>query len=181
MKPTKSRQQKVSTLVSQTIEINEERSRQLRTMSYLPHPPLLDEAGLPSALKWYAEGFAERSAIKVNLEIDSDFGRLPDDMEIALFRVVQECLTNIHRHSGSASANIRVNRNSDRIDVEISDAGKGISSDRVREGKVVTGVGMMGIQERMRQFGGSVVVNSSEQGTAVIASIPVKNQSREIR
>ena len=79
MKPTKSRQQKGSTLVSQTIEINEERSRQLRTMFYPPHPPLLDEAGLPSALKWYAEGFAERSAIKVNLEIDSDFGRLPSN------------------------------------------------------------------------------------------------------
>jgi signal transduction histidine kinase len=171
---------KVSTLVSQTIEINEEMSRQLRTMSYLLHPPLLDEAGLPSALKWYAEGFAERSAIKVNLEIDSDFGRLPADMEIALFRVVQECLTNIHRHSGSASASIRVNRASEQVDVEVSDTGKGISSDRVREGKVVTGVGMMGIQERMRQFGGSVVVNSSEQGTTVIASIPVKDQSREI-
>jgi signal transduction histidine kinase len=163
-----------SLLVSQTIEINEEMSRQLRTMSYLLHPPLLDEAGLPSALQWYADGFAERSAIKVDLQIDSDFGRLPDAMEIALFRIVQECLTNIHRHSGSSSASIRVNRKSERIDIEISDGGKGISPDHLREGKVVPGVGMMGMQERMRQFGGSMEVTSSKDGTAVLASIPLK-------
>jgi signal transduction histidine kinase len=169
----------LATLVSQTIEINEEMSRQLRTMSYLLHPPLLDEVGLPSALKWYAEGFAERSAIKVELQIDPDFGRLPGEMEIALFRVVQECLTNIHRHSGSASARIRLSRNAERIGVEISDSGKGIPSGRLREGKLVTGVGMMGIQERMRQFGGSVEVTSSEGGTAVVATIPVANWLRE--
>jgi two-component system NarL family sensor kinase len=166
--------EKFSLLVSQTIEINEEMSRQLRTMSYLLHPPLLDEAGLPSALQWYADGFAERSAIKVDLQIDSDFGRLPDAMEIALFRIVQECLTNIHRHSGSSSASIRVNRKSERIDIEISDGGKGISPDHLREGKVVPGVGMMGMQERMRQFGGSMEVTSSKDGTAVLASIPLK-------
>jgi signal transduction histidine kinase len=166
---------KFSSLVSQTIEINEEMSRQLRTMSYLLHPPLLDEVGLPSALQWYAEGFAERSAIKVDLQIDSDFGRLPAAMEIALFRVVQECLTNIHKHSGSSSASIRVNRKSERIDLEISDSGKGISPDRFHEGKVVSGVGMMGMRERMRQFGGSMEVTSSRDGTAVIAWIPLKN------
>jgi signal transduction histidine kinase len=174
--------EKFSLLVSQTIEINEEMSRQLRTMSYLLHPPLLDEAGLPSALQWYADGFAERSAIKVDLQIDSDFGRLPDAMEIALFRIVQECLTNIHRHSGSSSASIRVNRKTERIDIEISDSGKGISPDHLREGKVVPGVGMMGMQERMRQFGGSMEVTSSKDGTAVIASIPLKkDESRKAR
>lgn len=176
---TEAKGESISSLVLQTIEINEEMSRQLRTMSYLLHPPLLDEVGLPSALKWYTDGFAERSAIKVNLQIDSAFGRLPSEMEIALFRVVQECLTNIHRHSGSPSASIRLNRNSERIDVEISDNGKGISTDRLRGGKVITGVGMMGIQERLRQFGGNMEVTSSENGTAVTASIPLASELRE--
>ncbi|MGA9355375.1 MAG: response regulator [Terriglobales bacterium] len=169
----------LAVLVSQTIDINEEMSRQLRTMSYLLHPPLLDEVGLPSAVKWYAEGFAERSAIKVALQIDPDFGRLPGEVEIALFRVVQECLTNIHRHSGGSSASIRLSRNPERISIEISDSGKGIPLGRLREGKVVMGVGMMGIQERMRQFGGSVEVTSSEDGTAVVAAIPLSNWLRE--
>jgi len=149
----------------------------------VPHPGMTWQHGLrssafwivPSALQWYAEGFAERSAIKVDLQIDSDFGRLPAAMEIALFRVVQECLTNIHKHSGSSSASIRVNRKSERIDLEISDSGKGISPDRFHEGKVVSGVGMMGMRERMRQFGGSMEVTSSRDGTAVIAWIPLKN------
>ena len=137
------------------------------------------KSGLPSAVKWYAEGFAERSAIKVELQIDPDFGRLPGEMEIALFRVVQECLTNIHRHSGGSSASIRLSRNPERISIEISDSGKGIPLGRLREGKVVMGVGMMGIQERMRQFGGSVEVTSSEDGTAVVAAIPLSNWLRE--
>ena len=94
--------EEVESLVAKTVAINEDMSRQLRTMSYLLHPPLLDEVGLPSALKWYADGFAKRSGIEVDLQISPEFGRLPDDMEIALFRVIQECLTNIHRHSGSS-------------------------------------------------------------------------------
>ena len=89
-------------------------------MSYLLHPPLLDEVGLPSALQWYAYGFADRSGIKVELQISPQFGRLPDDMEIALFRVVQECLTNIHRHSGSATANIQLSRADDKVHVDLS-------------------------------------------------------------
>jgi two-component system, NarL family, sensor kinase len=125
-------------------------------------------------LQWYADGFAERSAIKVDLQIDSDFGRLPPAMEIAVFRVIQECLTNIHRHSGSTGASIRVNRTTERIDIEISDSGKGISPDHLRDGKVISGVGMMGMHERMRQFGGSLEVTSSNDGTAVVASIPLK-------
>jgi signal transduction histidine kinase len=166
---------KFAALVNQSIELNDEMSRQLRTMSYLLHPPLLDEVGLPSALRWYTEGFAERSAIKVDLQVSDGFDRLPQEMEIAIFRVVQECLTNIHRHSGSPTASVRLNRTNDVVDVEISDTGQGIASDRLRGDRIVSGVGLMGIEERMRQFGGSVKVTSSENGTLVNAGIPLKN------
>ncbi len=168
---------KFAALVNQSIELNDEMSRQLRTMSYLLHPPLLDEVGLPSALRWYTEGFAERSAIKVDLQVSDGFDRLPQEMEIAIFRVVQECLTNIHRHSGSPTASVRLNRTNDAVDVEISDTGQGIASDRVRGDRIVSGVGLMGIEERMRQFGGSVRVTSSENGTLVNAGIPLKNSA----
>jgi signal transduction histidine kinase len=168
---------KFAALVNQSIELNDEMSRQLRTMSYLLHPPLLDEVGLPSALRWYTEGFAERSAIKVDLQVSEGFDRLPQEMEIAIFRVVQECLTNIHRHSGSPTASVRLNRTNDAVDVEISDTGQGIASDRVRGDRIVSGVGLMGIEERMRQFGGSVKVTSSENGTLVNAGIPLKNSA----
>jgi signal transduction histidine kinase len=169
------KEQKFAALVDQSIELNDEMSRQLRTMSYLLHPPLLDEVGLPSALRWYTEGFAERSAIKVDLQVSDGFDRLPQEMEIAIFRVVQECLTNIHRHSGSPTASVRLNRTNDAVEVEISDTGQGIASDRVRGDRIVSGVGLMGIEERMRQFGGSVKVTSSENGTLVNAGIPLKN------
>ena len=95
---------KIGNMVDELTKLNNEMTRQLRTMSYLLHPPLLDDVGLPSALKWYTEGFEQRSGIQVELDLCPDFGRLADEMEIALFRIVQECLTNIHRHSGSATA-----------------------------------------------------------------------------
>jgi signal transduction histidine kinase len=119
--------QKIESLVAKTVALNEDMSRQLRTMSYLLHPPLLDEVGLPSALQWY-RGMVLLTAAesKVELQISPQFGRLPDDMEIALFRVVQECLTNIHRHSGSATANIQLSRADDKVHVEIVDTGSGI-------------------------------------------------------
>jgi signal transduction histidine kinase len=167
--------EKIADLAAQSVELNDEMSRQLRTMSYLLHPPLLDEAGLPSALRWYTEGFADRSAMSVNLQISDDFNRLPQEMEIALFRVVQECLTNIHRHSGSTTADIRVNRTADSVDVEISDTGKGVASNRMRGDKIISGVGLMGIEERMRQFGGSVKITSSDKGTVVVARIPLSD------
>jgi signal transduction histidine kinase len=166
---------KVSSLLAQTIGINNDMSRQLRTMSYLLHPPLLDEVGLPSALRWYAEGFTERSGITVDLQMSPEFGRLAQDMEIALFRIVQESLTNIHRHSGSPTASIRLTRTDDGIDVEISDEGKGIAPHRLHGDEVVPGVGIMGIKERMRQFGGNAEITSSDRGTVLMARIPLKN------
>jgi signal transduction histidine kinase len=162
-------------LVGQAIAINDDMSKQLRTMSYLLHPPLLDEIGLSSALHWYTEGFSQRSDINVDLEISPDFGRLPTDMEIALFRVVQECLTNVHRHSASPTAKIRLVRLADNVRLEITDSGHGISPDRLHAGAVVPGIGIMGIEERVRQFGGDFSVNSSPKGTTVVATLPVKN------
>jgi two-component system NarL family sensor kinase len=102
--------------VSENAQLVDQVSREIRTISYLLHPPLLDIAGLASAIRWYVDGFSERSNIKVDLEIPSDFDRLPDELEIAIFRIVQECLTNIHRHSGSATAAIRLHQEGDRAD-----------------------------------------------------------------
>jgi signal transduction histidine kinase len=172
--------EKLSSLVTETIALNEEMSRQLRTMSYLLHPPLIDEMGLPSALRWYTEGFEQRSGIKAELQIGSDFGRLPADMEITLFRVVQECLTNIHRHSGSLTAKISVSRTGDEVRVEIIDQGNGIPAERRQADKVIPGVGLMGIEERMRRFGGTVDIASAENGTTVVATMPFKIASDSV-
>ena len=115
--------------VAENAHLVEQVSREIRTISHLLHPPLLDIAGLASALRWYVDGFSERSNIKVDLEIPGNFGRLPDELEIAIFRIVQECLTNIHRHSESATATIRLRLEADHLTVEVQDSGKGISAE----------------------------------------------------
>lgn len=160
-------------LITQTISVSEDLSRQLRTMSYLLHPPLLDELGLASALAWYVEGFTQRSSIEVELEVSPEFNRLPEDLELTVFRVVQECLTNIHRHSGSPSAKIRLSRAPEGVRVEVIDAGRGIPQNRMPDGKLVQGIGLMGIRERMRQLGGSLELSSSDKGTTVVAFFPL--------
>jgi signal transduction histidine kinase len=168
----------VDKLVAETTGYTVEISRQLRTMSYLLHPPLLDETGLQSALRWYAEGFAQRSGIQVDLKINPEFRRLPDDLEIAIFRVVQESLTNIHRHSGSPTATIELTSGPDNIELQIIDDGKGMP-DRASRGKFVPGVGIMGMQERMRQFGGAFEILSKGKGTTVVATVPTERTLRE--
>jgi len=153
--------------VAENAELVDEVSREIRTISHLLHPPLLDEAGLASALRWYTEGFAKRSRIEVEVEIPPEMGRLPSDAEIALFRVVQECLTNIHRHSGSATAKVRLSREKERILLEISDQGKGIEAEKLkniaRAGR--SGVGLNGMRERLRQLGGALEIDSDGHGT----------------
>src|SRR6202007_1943693 len=111
-------------------ELVRQLSSEIRTMSYLLHPPLLEENGLSGAIRWYIEGLAERSGLNIELNVPPGFGRLPDDMEVAIFRIVQECLTNIHRHSGSKTATIQVTREPDKICVEVQDHGKGMSQER---------------------------------------------------
>jgi signal transduction histidine kinase len=160
-------------LVAEMIHLNEELSGQLRTMSYLLHPPLLDELGVASALGWYVEGFRQRSNIKVELEISPAFDRLPEDLELTVFRVVQECLTNVHRHSGASSASIRLTRTPEGVRIEVADTGHGILQERMREGRIVQGIGMMGMRERLLQLGGSLEISSSDTGTTVTACLPL--------
>lgn len=161
--------------VSDNAALVEQVSREIRTISHLLHPPLLDIAGLASALRWYVDGFSERSNIKVDLEIPSDFGRLPEEMEIAIFRIVQECLTNIHRHSGSTTATIRLHQEGDRLTVQVQDRGKGIPQERQHElidsGR--GGVGFTGMRERLRRLGGTLEIQSQGSGTVVSAILKV--------
>ena len=161
--------------VSENASLLEQASREIRTISYLLHPPLLEVAGLASALAWYVDGFSERSNIKVDLNIPSQIGRMSDEVEIAIFRIVQECLTNIHRHSGSNTAVISLHRENDRVTVEVQDHGKGIPKSKQREllesGRA--GVGFGGMRERLRQLDGTLEIESEEGGTTVIAKLKV--------
>jgi len=157
-------------------ELLEQLSSEIRTISHLLHPPLLDEVGLQSALQWYIDGFSDRSKIQVDLELPDDFGRLPRNLEITLFRVVQECLTNIHRHSGSSTAAIRVARSQNEVRLEVRDAGKGLPPEAqtsLSSGKL-SGVGLRGMHERLRQMGGQLDVQSNGNGTLILATLPIE-------
>jgi signal transduction histidine kinase len=158
-------------------------SAEVRTISHLLHPPLLDEAGLLSALRWYVEGFSQRSRIKVDLDLPDNFGRLPSEMETAIFRVVQECLTNIHRHSGSPVAKIRLRRHDQDVRVQIEDKGRGIPPEKQLEmatsGKV--GVGIRGMRERLRQLSGTLEVESNGSGTLIKVQLPIAGRVSDKR
>ena len=148
--------------------------REIRTASYLLHPPLLDESGLSSALNWYAQGLSERSGLDVSLDISENFGRLPHDMELAIFRLVQECLTNIHRHSGSKTALIKVASQDGLLSVSIQDQGNGMSAAKLAEIQSQgSGVGIRGMRERLRQFQGQMYIDSDSSGTRVVVTIPI--------
>jgi signal transduction histidine kinase len=165
--------------VKESLKLIEGLTQELRTISHLLHPPLLDEVGLASALHMYLEEFTERSKINVNLEISEDFGRLSSDLETAIFRIVQECLTNIHRHSGSPIAKIRITRRDSQVLVEVADRGKGIPPEKQKAMQVGAkmGVGTRGMGERVRQLGGTLEITSSTQGTVVVAKLPVASNS----
>ena len=160
--------------IAESLRLVDELSRDLRTMSHLLHPPLLDEAGLHSAVRWYVEGFAERSKIDVDLELDPNVGRLPPEFETAIFRIVQECLTNIHRHAESKSASIVIARNAEHLTLEIRDRGKGMSTPMPR-----AGVGIQGMRERVRQLGGELEIESGKGGTRVTAVFSTRATCRE--
>ena len=150
-------------------------TQEIRTTAYLLHPPMLDELGLVSALRWYIDGLVERSDISVQLNIPDDLERLGPEVELAIFRLVQECLTNIHRHSGSKTATITINRQTDKIYAEVRDEGKGISKQRLAEIQSLgVGVGIRGMRERVRQCDGELIVDSNALGTKITAIFPVK-------
>jgi len=167
--------------VRESIALVQQLSKELRTTSHLLHPPLLDESGLPSAVCWFVDGFAKRSKIPVDLEIAPDLGRLPRELETTIFRMVQECLTNIHRHSGSPTASIRIARNSNHVSVAVRDRGKGMSADNYRNsfGPITPGVGIQGMRERVRQLGGHLQIHSGSSGTTVRATLPVTNAAAQ--
>jgi len=155
-----------------------EMSREIRTLSYLLHPPVLDELGLASAVKEYAHGFSERSGIALEIDIPPGFPRMPQEAEIAFFRIVQESLANIQKHSGSATGGIRLWNSQGCVQLEISDHGRGIAAEAQREGNGTPkpsrlGVGILGMRERMTQLGGTLEVQSGAAGTTVRATIPL--------
>jgi signal transduction histidine kinase len=151
-------------------------NQEIRTISHLLHPPLLDEAGLPSALRWYAEGFADRSQIQVTLDIQKDFERLSPEMETAIFRFVQECLTNVHKHSRGQRAKIQVGRSESTIRIAVEDDGQGISPEKKKALELSSspGVGIRGMRERLRQLGGNIEFQSAGRGTIVFATLPAE-------
>jgi signal transduction histidine kinase len=172
---TQNHNPKLAKLASDTAHLVRGVLNETRTISYLLHPPLLDEMGLPSALGAYVDGFRERSGIAVNLSVARDLERFSPEVETAVFRVIQECLTNVHRHSKSASAAIRLEHTGAHIAVQVSDEGEGIPADKLDKiySSGVTGVGLRGMRERITSLGGSFEVLSSASGTHVKAVIPV--------
>jgi PAS domain S-box-containing protein len=164
-------------LVAQSQHLSDGLSKEIRTLSYLLHPPLLDEAGLKAALQWYVEGFSKRSGIEVDLELPADLTRLSRPLELVIFRVVQESLTNVHRHSGSRSANIRLTHSDQTVHLEIIDRGSGISAKKLQQMTAAQlGVGVRGMEERVRQFGGTLTIDSSSAGTTVAVKVPIATE-----
>jgi PAS domain S-box-containing protein len=161
-----------------------EMSREIRTLSYLLHPPLLDELGLVSAVREYVEGFSERSGINLELDIQAGFGRLPQEAETALFRIVQESLANIQRHSGTKTAKIHLRGDSACINLEVIDRGRGMNEKAIERGNgsgTRLGVGILGMRERMTQLGGKLEIESSSSGTTVRVSIPLRSEVIDAR
>src|SRR6476660_9020520 len=149
-------------------ELAQHLSKEIRTASYLLHPPLLDETGISSALSWYVQGLAERSSLAIDLKVPDNLGRLPSEMELLIFRLVQESLTNIHRHSGSKTALIRIEREESNINVLVEDQGRGMSPERLAQIQSQgTGVGVRGMRERVLHFHGDLVIESNSSGTKV--------------
>jgi signal transduction histidine kinase len=158
-----------SKLITESASLVDELLGEVRQLSHLLHPPTLDEIGLPSAIQWYVERFAKGSNINVTLEIPTDFGRLSREKEIALFRVVQESLANVHQHSGSTTATVHISKSSGHVFVQVSDLGKGMS---MEPSSTRSGVGIKGMCERLRQLGGVLSVRSNGGGTLVTAELP---------
>jgi len=163
--------------VIQCVRLAEECVKEVRTLSYLLYPPMLEEMGLKSAIPWYLEGFTARSGIHVTFDGSSDFGRLSRDTELALFRVLQESLTNVHRHSGSQTAHVELSTRQGMAVLEIRDNGKGMPSAVLKESDEssyrVIGVGLRGMRERLGQLGGKLEISSTENGATVTAEVPV--------
>jgi len=162
--------------LAESLAFGEQALKDIRTLSYVLHPPLLDQAGLATALTWYIKGFSERSGVKVTFaEEGSDGHRMPPDVEYALFRIVQESLTNIRRHTNSETAEITLKHTPDEVLLSIRDLGRGLKLTLPRncDGIESIGVGIPGMRHRLKQLGGELTVDSDPDGTTVTASVPV--------
>jgi signal transduction histidine kinase len=160
--------------INESLDLIHQLGDEIRTMSYLLHPPLLDETGLSGAIEWYAAGVSKRSGIHIEVEISEKFGRLPGEMETALFRVVQECLTNIHRHSGSKTATIQLLRHASGVSLVLQDAGNGIPVEKLAEIQAQrSGVGFAGMRERVRHLKGDLDIQSNPDGTRVSVTLSI--------
>lgn len=163
--------------LDESLAFGEQALKDIRTLSYILHPPLLDQAGLITALKWYVKGFHERCGVTVEFtETSTESNRMPPEVEYALFRVVQECLTNIRRHTKSETAEINLTRTAEEVALSVCDHGKGHEFQIARngEGAEFAGVGIPGMRHRLKQLGGDLLVESTENGTTVKATVPVR-------
>jgi signal transduction histidine kinase len=171
---------RLSQRLQESIRLVNQVIKETRTLSYLLHPPLLDEAGLRDALHWFVGGFIERSGIQAELEISANLSRLPQELEITIFRIIQESLTNIHRHSGSPKAKIHLALESNEVLLTIADQGKGIDSTATNEMSARgrnSGVGVAGMRERVLQLGGRFEIVSGHPGTIINAVFPIPEGS----
>ncbi len=163
--------------IKQCAQMTDEAVKEVRTISYLLYPPMLEEMGLKSAIPWYLEGFMKRSGIVTTFSISANFKRLPSEIELGLFRVLQESLTNVHRHSGSETADVRLSVKDGAAVLEVSDHGQGLKADNFEKSGQdwvgALGVGLRGMNERMRQVGGSLEMSSGREGTTITATVPI--------
>lgn len=166
------------TTLAQCIEIVDKALAETRTISHLLHPPLLDEAGLKSATSWYVEGFAQRSGVRVDLDLPANLGRLPSPTELVLFRAIQEALTNIHKHAHAASADIKLTSSNGEVTLLVKDSGRGISPAALERfhHDSLSGVGLAGMRERIRELGGQLDIQSNGHGTLLKVTMPVPPQ-----
>ena len=171
-------------IVKDCLKLADDAISETRTISHLLHPPLLDEAGLNSAMRWFVDGFASRSGIVVNLQIQDGIQRFEQTTELVLFRALQEGLTNVHRHSGAKQADVKLTSAGGYVTLTICDHGKGIPAEvlqRLKEDGTAGGVGLAGMTERVREVGGTLNINSSAQGTEIVARIPVRPAAATLR
>ena len=190
MKMTVSALRASGTILPETLQLaddldalSDEALREIRTTSYLLHPPLLDEAGFASAAKWFVQGFSQRSGIRVDFDLDEDVGPLVN-VDIALFRVLQEALTNVHRHSECSVVTVNFALEDTEVVLQIGDNGHGFSADGLRdftESRATVGVGLPGMRERVRQLGGALEVQSNQTGTRLQARIPITAEQQAPR
>ena len=167
-------------LIADLNALTDEALQEIRTTSYLLHPPLLDEAGIAAATRWFVEGFAKRSGIQVDCEVPECVERFDRNCELVVFRVLQESLTNVHRYSGASAAKIRLWLASGVLRFEVTDNGRGIPDQqlrRVQSGGESAGVGIAGMRERVRELGGQFEVRSDENGTTVSIAVPASRKT----